>query len=435
MPKPAISGHVFCRLPTQPRHIRLWAIRIDELKNHQDADKFRVYVGVQDTSTEWKQSYKAKKSAPPKSVGFGERADLPYGFYGLCSQGTQYHPEQVGRGKKQGTRKWRGFYKGETVVVACDAGRNVRVFCASKDPAYGQGDAKLKTISGASVDREHSAHSRFAVFVRGSGTTITITQCIDVDESVLKFIGTDTLPTAAIRRSMLRAPCLEFNRARKGKGLKIVNPRTLKFAEKVDGVRFATVLCMCSNGKKITGATDEQKEPGPSCQLFRVRFKTTFVGNGGLPGTEAFVVGFAHAPDEVDVSQPLGQGITNKGNSLGFLVNGNTIALGRGAHENCSELPKHITFPRDDQEWCIEFDFRFKCVDKEKSVLVFDKEKSRVSLYLREHGQWLRAASTKLRHRAVVPAFTLVHPPCYEEDPENEGSMRLVSEGDEIQIV
>jgi len=432
MPKPAISGHVFCRLPTQPRQIRLWAIRIDELEPHADPDKYRVYVGVQDTSTEWKQSYKAKKSAPPKSVGFGERADLPYGFYGLCSQGTQYHPEQVGRGKKQGTRKWRGFYKGETVVVACDAGRNVRVFCASKDPAYGQGDAKLKTISGQSVDREHSAHSRFAVFVRGSGTTITITQCIDVDESVLKFIGTDTLPTAAIRRSMLRAPCLEFSRARKSEGLQIVNPRTLKFAEKVKEVRFATALCMCSNGKKIMGAAeaDEQKEPaaGPSCQLFRVRFRTTFVGN-------AFVVGFAHSPDEVDLNKPLGR-ITNSDNSVGFMVHGNTIAL-RGAHENCSELAAHITFPRDDQEWCLEFDFRFSCASEEteKSILKFDKEKSRASLYLRQHGQWLRAASTPLRHRAVVPAFTLVHPPRYEEDPENEGSMRLVSEGDEIQIV
>lgn len=181
MPHHDLNGHVYFELPAnQPDQIRLWQIRIvslDPQKKESDA----VYIGVHNARKEW------------------ESLQVPGGFYGLSSSGLKFSRH----GAK--ANKHSSFGVGETVVAAYDGNhKSLRIFCAVANTGVVNGS--MITDPGDAA----SAHLYFAVFLRGKNTAIEVTRCDDVHKSVLKFLGHDTIPCAAIRRSMLGAPCIGF---------------------------------------------------------------------------------------------------------------------------------------------------------------------------------------------------------------------------------
>jgi len=364
MPHHDLNGHVYFELPAnQPDQIRLWQIRIvslDPQKKESDA----VYIGVHNARKEW------------------ESLQVPGGFYGLSSSGVKFSRQGVKANKH--LAKKASFGVGDTVVAAYDGNnKSLRIFCSVAKPGGVVNGSMITDGGDAASDRLY-----FAVFLRGKNTAIEVTRCDDVHKSVLKFLGHDTIPCAAIRRSMLGAPCIGFETDIKYHSKKL-NAKKYTVKKQEQGGGFHTVLCGYSgaNVKIMSRAKAAgQKTPDEGWDLFRLRFKTVAIQNLG------FVAGFLHSPEEVNDWRREPRAAAGYG---GFGVHG-THGHGEiyvhGTANDCNQLAAHIGFPRPNQEWMIEFDF----------------ERNKFSLYLREQNQWMLAAEQNLQHRSVIPTFTLI---------------------------
>jgi len=355
-----VNGGVFFELPAnQPEHIRLWQIRIASLDFDQ-MDSQTVYVGVQNTAKAWQNS---KHMAQPR------------GFYGMCSSGLKYP-------YKKGAKAHDGFSGGETVVAAYDGDNNcLRIFCAVPG----------KDVNGQIIRGNDAAsdHLRFTVFLRGKGVAIEVTQCIDVHKSVLTFMGIDAMSCAAVRTSMLKAPCLVFDSERHSERLTVTAKWTVQKTKKGFS---GTVLCGSSNDEMVMSTKEaEEQKSAHGCERFRLRFKTVSVEQQNLGG---FIVGFVHSPDNVNLNLPLNVLKADDDSDHG----GFYVSPGEISHKTMNltrTAVAGISFPVSGQEWCLEFDFR--------------AGRRVYSLYLRDqaNAQWLLAAEMDLVHRAVVPAFSL----------------------------